>query len=73
MTQKSDQKMDSSRKVVEHGPSVGRHLNLDIPAWIVTGDGKRHEYSRILKVDEFSKLEAMESVIHPGLVYRTSL
>lgn len=59
-----------SRKVVGIGPSIGKYLDKNIPAWIETGDGVHHEYSRVLAPNEFEKLAPMESVIHPGLVYQ---
>jgi hypothetical protein len=60
-----------SRRVVLKGPSVGRYLDHDIPSWIESGDGARHEYSHILQSEGFKRLGPTESVIHPGLVYKT--
>lgn len=71
MTTESTIKMSPSRKVVGFGPSIGQYMGKDIPEWIDTGDGGHHEYSRILASNEFQKLSKMESVIHPGLVYKT--
>lgn len=64
--------IDPSRRVVEHGPAVGRYFDKEIPQWIRTGDGGRHEYSHVLGPNEFPKLAPNESVIHPGLVYKTA-
>jgi hypothetical protein len=59
-------------RVVKHGPALGKYMDKDIPEWIETADGKKHEYSRILSSNEFHKLPPNESVISPGLVYRAS-
>lgn len=57
-----------SRTVVGFGPAVGC-----FPAYIITGDGQRHEY--VGTVDSPFELEALgpgECVISPGLIYRSS-
>lgn len=64
--------IDPSRLVVKKGPAVGQHLGQDIPAWIQTADGGRHEFRRVLADNGFRKLTRAESVIAPGLVFNTT-
>jgi hypothetical protein len=64
--------------VVEKGPPIGeQHHGRDIPAWIVTDDGVRHEYVRPAQEDRqgrvpLDQLRRGECVLAPGLIYRRS-
>lgn len=64
-------KLSPSRRVTGKGPSVGRYRDQDIPAWIECGDGTRHEFSHIQSSSQLKRLNFCESVIHPGLVYKS--
>lgn len=60
-----------SRRVVRRGPSVGRYLDADIPAWIEMADGSRHEYVGICgPVVDFSTLKDGQMALAPGLIYQ---
>ena len=66
---------DPARKIVEHGPSIGRHRGMSIPAYYITSDGVRHEFDRPSEQDAdgrtpLDQLAWNESVIAPGLIYR---
>lgn len=63
--------------VIEHGPSIGTFRDKDIPSYIVTSDGVRHEFmGTTLAIEapegsvELARLDQDECVISPGLIYR---
>lgn len=61
----------ASRRVVARGPSIGRYLDRDIPAWIETGDGVRHEYVGTCgPVVDFSTVQEGQLALAPGLLYQ---
>lgn len=58
-------------RVVAFGPSVGRYMGREIPAWLQTADGTRHEYVGVAGAEvQLSRLAAGQSVIAPGLLYQ---
>lgn len=62
---------DDSTRVVVRGPIVGRYRDSDIPDWIETGDGARHQYVGTTGVIvDLSSLADGQSVIAPGLIYQ---
>jgi len=71
-------KTDLERTIVEHGPSVGTHHAKPIPAYIITAAGQRSEFDRIAIEDadgqcDMAQLEWLESLIAPGLIYRSNV
>jgi hypothetical protein len=60
-----------SNSVTERGPSLGTFQSRDIPAFIVTKDGRRHEFVGTGDSPfDLAQLKPNESVIAPGLIYR---
>lgn len=58
-------------RVIEHGPSCGTFWDRPIPAWIITGDGRKHHFVGTGESPfDLSQLGPGESVIAPGLIYR---
>lgn len=67
--------IDASRKIVEHGPSIGTYRDRDIPDYIVMEDGSRFKYDRVAAMRPdgnvaMDQLQRDETIIAPGLVYR---
>lgn len=64
-----------SLRIVELGPSIGRHHDRDIPAYYITATGQRSDFVRVAVEHpdggcELSQCGPRESIIAPGLVYR---
>ncbi len=60
-----------SRTITALGPSIGTYQGRDIPAWIESGDGRRHDYAGVSGI--YADLEALapgQCVIAPGLIYQ---
>lgn len=62
--------------VTRKGPPVGEFRGMPIPAYIITDDGRRHNFAKTsLSIEdkdgavEIEKLKPDECVIAPGLVY----
>lgn len=57
---------------VEMGPAIGRLYDVDIPAWFVDSKGRKHDFLRCHTGPSIPVLEADDSIVAPGLVYRLS-
>lgn len=66
----STPKVAPCRQITAFGPSIGTYQERDIPAWIESGDGKRHEYVGVSGLcADLALLSPRQSVISPGLIY----
>ena len=64
-------KIHDGARIVAVGPRIGRYMDRDIPAWIETADGARHEYVGTSGPEvDLSTLCDGQSVIAPGLIYQ---
>lgn len=75
MDETATNNLNDERRIVTLGPSVGRHYDKDIPAFIVTAGGARSVFDRkaVEGADglvDLSQLAKNECVIAPGLIYR---
>jgi hypothetical protein len=62
-----------SRRVSAQGSSIGRYKDADIPEWIETSDGLRHEYCGTLGQSiDFTRLSEHQMAMSSGLIYETT-
>jgi hypothetical protein len=60
-----------SRRVVERGPSLGRYMDSEIPAWLLLGDETRYEYVATCgPVVDCATIKPDQVALAPGLVYQ---
>lgn len=70
--------LNDERKIIEHGPSCGKHYDQDIPAHIMVASGSKYVFDRIAVEGNdglvaLSQLDPNEFVIAPGLIYRKAV